>query len=108
MIKFLIYKMLNIIFIKLFINKEEVLIDAAINGNIETVKLFLDMGANIHADNNEALRCASEYGHTEIVKLLLNRGADVYIFDNCAIRCAAEYGHAETVKVLKKYMKKNK
>ena len=38
------------------------------NGHIEVVKLLLERGANIHAD--DALRWASKNGHIEVTNLL--------------------------------------
>ena len=43
---------------------------ASYDGKTETVKLLLLEGANVHANNDQALKWASYYGHTEIVKLL--------------------------------------
>ena len=63
------------------------LIEAAKNGNHETVKLLFsrylifkkksdnakENGADIHADYDSALRLSSENGHYETVKLLFSR-----------------------------------
>ena len=45
--------------------------NAAMNGHNETVKLLLDRGADIHANDNDALRKAAQYGHPDTVKVLL-------------------------------------
>ncbi len=37
---------------------------------MEIVKLLLDLGADIHARDDAALRIASNRGHLEVVKLL--------------------------------------
>ena len=50
---------------------------AAMNGHIETVKVLLDRGADIHANNDGALHLAAKYGNTETVKLLLKYGATI-------------------------------
>ena len=52
-------------------NRNEKLIDASSNGHTETVKVLLEHGADVHANNDGALRSASYKGHTETVKLFL-------------------------------------
>ena len=50
-----------------------------------------------------ALMAASEYGHTEIVKLLIEGGADINAQDEdsyTALRYAVREGHTEIVKLL--------
>ena len=51
------------------------IIFASRNGHIEVVKLLIDNGADVTADDNEAIRYASRYGHIEVVKLLKKHGA---------------------------------
>ena len=82
------------------------LIEEAIKGHTETVKLLLDKGAdvNMKTDNGyTALIEASENGHIEIVKLLLDKGADVNAKDNCGntpLILAACGGHSRIVSML--------
>ena len=76
---------------------------AAMYGHTETVKLLLDHGANIHADNDDALHSAAENGHTETVKVLLDRGARIHALNDLALGLAAQNGHTDTVKVLLDY-----
>jgi len=73
---------------------------AAEIGDLELVKLLIEQGADVKANNNYALRYASENGHLEVVKLLIEHGADVKAYDNYAIRHASAKGHLEVVKVL--------
>jgi len=54
---------------------------------------------------NEGLKWASRYGHVEVVKVLLDSGANVHADDDRALQWASENGHVEVVKVLKSYMK---
>ena len=46
------------------------LIDAAIFRCTEQVRWALERGADVHADDDWALRMASENGHTDTVELL--------------------------------------
>lgn len=61
------------------------LIWACIAGHVETVRLLLDKGANIHAADNEgrtavSLACLNK--HIGVVELLLNRKARVDVVNN--------------------------
>ncbi len=63
------------------------LIKASEHGNRELVKLLLEYGANVNAQNNDgqtALMLAASQGHEEVVELLLELeyGIDVYAQDN--------------------------
>ena len=60
-------------------------------------------GADIHADDNWAVRMASMCGYTETVKLLIENGADITANDNYAVRWASWSGMTETVKLLIDY-----
>jgi hypothetical protein len=44
------------------------------------------------------------YGHTQTVKVLLAAGADVHAEDDLALRYAAAYGHTETVRILVRHV----
>lgn len=44
----------------------------------ETVRLLLDQGADVHAQNEAALRWAASNGHAETVRLLQDRDGDVH------------------------------
>jgi hypothetical protein len=77
----------------------------------KTIKYLVEVGANVHADNDDALRWAAESGHTEtvkylveagaIVKILVEAGANVHAGDDYALRHAASNGYTEIVKYLK-------
>jgi ankyrin repeat protein len=79
---------------------DEALRWAAEGGRAETVNLLLASGANVHARNDEALCLAAYFGHTETMEVLLSAGADVHAWDDRALYYAAYWGHTETVKVL--------
>lgn len=90
------------------------LMDAALYGHIDTVKLLLVRGANPNATNcykRTALIWASEKGHVEIVRCLLKANADVNIKDvessllstkegHTALTYAKQAGHNDIVKLL--------
>jgi hypothetical protein len=68
-------------------DRQEALIWAAARGNADTVRLLLDMGADLNAPAGSQpvssyadltpLMVAANYGHTDVVRLLLARHADV-------------------------------
>jgi len=68
------------------------------------VKKALEMGANVHANNDWVLLYASNYGYIDIVELLLKNGANVHAQNDYALRYASENGHINVVKLLKKYI----
>jgi ankyrin repeat protein len=92
---------------------ETPLIIASSFGNTDTVRILVDLGANIEARANSltnrltALMLAAAKGHTETVHLLLDRGAsiqargDLYHFRGLtALMLAAVNDRTETVRVL--------
>jgi len=73
---------------------------ASENGHLEVVKLLVEKGADIHADNDYSLKWASGNGHLEVVKLLVEKGANIHANNDCAFQLASIYGHLEVVKFL--------
>jgi hypothetical protein len=67
---------------------------------VSTWKYLIKSGADVHARDDHALRCASNNGHLEVVKYLVEHGADVHARDDYALRCASNNGHLEAVKYL--------
>ena len=61
------------------------IIDAAVNGKIDAVRLLLDHGADVDLVKSEsedigygtALSCACAYNYVEVAELLLDHGADI-------------------------------
>jgi ankyrin repeat protein len=70
---------------------------AAEIGDLKNVLFYLDKGADISYQRNEALRFASDNGHTKVVKLLLLNGG---IPDSESLYFACSKGHLEIVKAL--------
>jgi cytohesin len=87
-------------------NPENLLIEAAIEGNIEAVKQHLDAGADVNAKDAyewTPLLHAAYSGHKEIVELLITNGADVNAKDRddgSPLHSAAINGHKEIVELL--------
>ena len=80
------------------------LLVAGFTGDTRTVRLLLAAGANVHALDDWALRCAAYNGHTETVKVLLASGANVHAQDDEPLRMAAQNGHTETVRGLARHI----
>ena len=79
---------------------DQPLIWASRNGHLDIVKYLVGKGANIHADDDEALRLASHYGHLEVVKYLVEKGANIRARDDYALKYARRNGHVDVVKYL--------
>lgn len=85
-----------------FSELDKALGQVAVNGHKEIVELLLKAGANVHAEDGQALIYAAENGHKDVVELLLRAGADVHARDDCALRWAAGNGHKDVVELLLK------
>ncbi len=59
-------------------NKVRGLQSASALGNLTVVKYLIEQGADIHADNNAALRYATYNGHLPVVRFLVENKADIY------------------------------
>jgi len=79
----------------------EKFIKCASKGNLELVKIYIQLGADIHARYDWALRYAAEKGHLNVVMYLVRLGADIHAIDNYALRWASNYCHTEVVAYLK-------
>lgn len=78
----------------------ELFMDAVVVGNLQEVKLLVGKGADVRANNDNAIVCASACGNVEVVRYLVGQGADVRGDDNGALRYAALTGNLEIVKFL--------
>lgn len=84
----------------LFMNNEEAICRAALEGDVGIVKALLER-VDPGIEDNKPLRNASEYGHLEIIKLLLvDPRVDPTAKDNKAIALAAGRNQIEVVKFL--------
>ena len=57
-------------------------------------------GADVHADNDDALRYAASHGYTPVVEILLDAGANVHAEDDAALYYAALGGQYKVVELL--------
>ena len=64
-------------FDKLQSELDRLFIIAGANGQLDMATYLLDLGANIHAENNMAITVACYFGHLEMVNFLLCRGSDL-------------------------------
>jgi len=57
-------------------------------GNYERVEILLEMGADAHFNEEEALRASIEYGYPGIAQQLIDHGADINIKEGYLLRLA--------------------
>ncbi len=81
-------------------NDETIFLDAVVKGDLREVKRLVKAGADIHVEDDYALRWASNNGHLEVVKYLVGQGADIHADNDRALRWAAEEAHTEIVEYL--------
>jgi ankyrin repeat protein len=59
------------------------LAEAAINGHLDVVRFLIENGADIHANDDYALRYAAGNRHLGDIRFLIENGADMsYLLDN--------------------------
>jgi len=74
---------------------------ASEHGHLPVVQFLVEHGADVHADNDYALRWASNNGHLDVVKFLIEHGADIHADNDCALRWASSRVHLPVVQFLK-------
>ena len=82
------------------IKKDQTLIFACENNDLDLVKAMLNIGADIHKFNEMPLRIAAKKGHLEIVKYLLSKGAVIGSRDKKIFRDACDNYHYDIVHCL--------
>lgn len=74
---------------------------AARGGDIETVDFLLSRGADVHYDDDYALKWAALYGHKDLVRHLVDDlGVDPQADGNAALWNASFYKHFDVVRLL--------
>lgn len=87
-------------------DKDTALMIAASKGSLDTVKILIEAGGNVHKKNffwYTALILAAQRGQAHCVQALIDAGANIHTVDysgHNALTKAAENGSVETVKVL--------
>lgn len=80
--------------------KDHALIEASQHGHLNIVVYLVNLGANIHANNDCAVRQASFSGHLDIIKYLVDLGANVRADNDQAIRWVCASGELNVIKYL--------
>ena len=57
----------------------------------------MEHGADIHENDEQALRISSENGHLELVKYLVEKGADIHAIDDYAYRMAVSNKRSKSI-----------
>lgn len=105
-----ILKAISYIDITAFNNK--LLFDSSCHGFYDFVKLLIERpdckicdkqcihGANIHAQDDYALRLAAVNNHLEVVKYLIGKGANIHAKNDDILVWTSQYNHLEIIKYL--------
>jgi ankyrin repeat protein len=81
-------------------NLDLLFIDAIENKNIKCAKKLLENGANIHKNDDYALRLSSQHGYIDVVKFLIENGADIHANNDDALIESSTHGRIDVVKFL--------
>ncbi len=83
------------------IPEEKTLLEAIENNNLAAVKYHIEIGADVNANDGEALVQSLENGHMDIAEFLVENGADILIEDY--LINVIEAGRLDIVKFLVEY-----
>ena len=83
------------VFVESGVNPTYGLSEAAYAGHLPIVEYLLNHGADIHADNDSAVRWAARGGHRNVIRALVERGANIRAYGDDALRQAYRRGGAE-------------
>ncbi len=78
----------------------ELLNRVCVTGHLPVVRYLIEHGADIHADNNRALRKSAKHGHVLVVQYLVEHGADIHADDDYALRVSMALQHDAMVQYL--------
>jgi len=73
---------------------------ASKNNNYNVAKLLIEKGAEVNANNNYTLKIASDNNNQDITKLLIENGADIHAVNEYSLKCAVRNGNIEILKLL--------
>ena len=73
--------------------------------NYKLTEGLVEAGANIHANDDDALCLAVRDGRLDIAELLLDKGANVHASNNYAFCWAIRYGRPDMVELLSEAMR---
>ena len=68
--------------------------------NVNTFRLLIEKGADIHAGSDYAFRWSVVYGYLDIVKYLLENGANIHADNDYALKWSARQGNLDLIKYL--------
>jgi len=71
---------------------------AARYGYVDVVRYPLSVGADVHADQDNAPYRVACHGHAMVVRVLVEAGADVHADDGVALRWVTINGHVDVVR----------
>jgi hypothetical protein len=78
----------------------ELLVSSIETGNMENFKRAIDGGADIHYQDDIALKTSAYNGFLDMVKILVSKGANVHAGDDYPLRTSAQNGFLDIVKYL--------
>lgn len=78
----------------------QALVKASIAGYIDGMSLLIEQKADVHYDNDRAIRCACQNGHDRAVKFLIEKKADVNADNGYCLVTVSQNHKSELVRIL--------